>query len=195
MPKLTETHLVILAAAAQRPSGLLLPLPKSLRIRGGAVTAVLRSLLKSGLAVEQSAALDIPAWGEGEDGGRLTLAITPAGLQAISADHASTPAPQADTPRPIPPRRKPAAKPGSTMTRRESGSPAAARMGTKQAVLIGLLRRRKGMTIAEAVAATGWQPHSVRGALSGTLRKKLGLAIASEPVDGRGRVYRIANGG
>jgi Protein of unknown function (DUF3489) len=48
------------------------------------------------------------------------------------------------------------------------------------------------MTIAEAVTATGWQPHSVRGALSGTVRKKLGLAITSEPVDGRGRVYRIA---
>ena len=49
------------------------------------------------------------------------------------------------------------------------------------------------MTIAEAVVATGWQSHSVRGAMSGTLRKKLGLTITSEAVDGRGRVYRITD--
>ena len=46
----------------------------------------------------------------------------------------------------------------------------------------------------EAVEATGWQPHSVRGTISGTLKKKLGHAVASEPVEGRGRVYRIAAG-
>jgi Protein of unknown function (DUF3489) len=40
--------------------------------------------------------------------------------------------------------------------------------------------------------ATGWQPHSVRGAISGALKKKLGLAVASDKVEGRGRVYRIA---
>ena len=45
--------------------------------------------------------------------------------------------------------------------------------------------------IAEIVAATGWQPHTVRGAFAGALKKRLGLAIASEKVEGRGRVYRI----
>ena len=193
MSKLTDAHLVILAAAAQRPSRLLLPLPRSLRIKGGAVTAVLRGLVKAGLAAERPAAADVPAWREGADGGRLTLTITPAGLQAIGADHASALAPQADTPRPMPQRRKRPAKPGSARTRRDSESPAGVRPGTKQAVLVALLRRRKGMTIAEAATATGWQPHSVRGAVSGSLRKKLGLAITSETVDGRGRVYRITD--
>ena len=47
----------------------------------------------------------------------------------------------------------------------------------------------------EAVAATGWQAHSVRGAISGTLKKKLGLAVTSEPIEKRGRVYRIAERG
>ncbi len=71
-------------------------------------------------------------------------------------------------------------------------SPAAARPGTKQALLIDLLKRKKGATIDEAVAATGWQAHSVRGAISGVLKKKLGLAVTSEkPGDGPRR-YRIA---
>ena len=42
------------------------------------------------------------------------------------------------------------------------------------------------------VAATGWQAHSVRGAMSATLKKKLGLTITSEKIEGRSRVYRIA---
>jgi hypothetical protein len=41
-------------------------------------------------------------------------------------------------------------------------------------------------------SATGWQAHSVRGAISGALKKKLGLEVTSEKIDGRGRVYRIA---
>ena len=62
---------------------------------------------------------------------------------------------------------------------------------TKQAQLAALMFRRQGATIAEMVSATGWQPHSVRGALSGTLKKKLGLIIVAGTVAGRGRVYRI----
>ena len=45
--------------------------------------------------------------------------------------------------------------------------------------------------IGEIVAATGWQPHTVRGAIAGALKKKLGLDVTSEKVEGRGRVYRI----
>ena len=77
----------------------------------------------------------------------------------------------------------------------QSAGPAKARSNTKQSILIDLLRRPHGATIADLVKATGWQAHSVRGAISGTLKKKLGLAIASEAVEGRGRVYRIAGHG
>jgi hypothetical protein len=59
-------------------------------------------------------------------------------------------------------------------------------------MLIDLLQRKEGVTVAEIAAATGWQPHSVRGAISGALKKKLGLAVISHVEDGRGRVYRIA---
>lgn len=61
---------------------------------------------------------------------------------------------------------------------------------SKLARLTALLRRREGATIAEMVAATGWQAHSVRGALSGTLKKRMGLAVTSEAAEG-GRVYRV----
>ncbi len=86
-----------------------------------------------------------------------------------------------------------ASKPGRGATNTTPVPPA--RAGTKQAVLINLLRRKNGATIDEAVAAMGWQRHSVRGAISGSLRKKLGLTVTSSNVEGRGRVYRIAEHG
>ncbi len=68
----------------------------------------------------------------------------------------------------------------------------AVRPGTKLASLITLLSRNQGATLADLEKATDWQAHSVRGAISGTLKKKLGFAIISERVEGQGRVYRIA---
>ena len=58
------------------------------------------------------------------------------------------------------------------------------RDGTKQAQLIAMLRRKQGATIAQIVEATGWQPHTVRGAFAGALKKKLGLTVTSEKVEG-----------
>jgi hypothetical protein len=54
-----------------------------------------------------------------------------------------------------------------------------------------LLRRREGATLDAMVAATGWQAHTVRGAMSGALKRKAGLTITSDKVDGV-RTYRIA---
>ncbi len=62
---------------------------------------------------------------------------------------------------------------------------------TKQQIMIDLLRGPEGASIEEIVAATAWQSHTVRGAMSGALKKKLGLSITSEKVEERGRVYRI----
>jgi hypothetical protein len=58
-----------------------------------------------------------------------------------------------------------------------------------------MLRRVKGASIGEVVEALNWQPHTVRGAIAGALKKKLGLDVNSEKDDKRGRVYRIANAG
>ena len=54
-----------------------------------------------------------------------------------------------------------------------------------------MLRRPEGATVEEVTSATGWQRHTVRGVFSGTLKKKLGLTLASATEE-RGRVYRIA---
>lgn len=63
---------------------------------------------------------------------------------------------------------------------------------TKKAIIIELLMRPEGATLADMTAATGWQKHTVRGQLSGALRKKLGYQIVSDkPQDGQ-RIYKIA---
>jgi hypothetical protein len=67
------------------------------------------------------------------------------------------------------------------------------REGSKQARLIEMLNRPEGVTIAEAAEALEWQSHTVRGAMAGALKKKLGLTIASEKDERRGRVYRISS--
>lgn len=61
---------------------------------------------------------------------------------------------------------------------------------TKQQIMIDMLSRPEGATIEELAEATQWLGHTVRGAMSGALKKKLGLTITSEKEDQRGRVYR-----
>ena len=83
---------------------------------------------------------------------------------------------------------EPAAKAPATSEPKERKT----REGTKQSLMIDLLRGPKGATIAEIVEATAWQSHTVRGAMAGALKKKLGLTVTSEKDEARGRVYRIA---
>src|SRR5438552_836839 len=65
-----------------------------------------------------------------------------------------------------------------------------AKRSSKQDAVIEMLRRPEGATVDEVASATGWQRHTVRGVFSGTLKKKLGLSLASAKEE-RGRVYRI----
>jgi hypothetical protein len=62
---------------------------------------------------------------------------------------------------------------------------------SKQDVVIAMLRQPEGATVDEVASVTGWQRYTVRGVFSGTLKKKLGLILASAKEE-RGRVYRIA---
>ncbi|MBL8705975.1 MAG: DUF3489 domain-containing protein [Rhodospirillales bacterium] len=182
MTDLTDAQLLFLTAAGQREPTLLVPPPKTFKGNKATATRVLNSLMKRGLAAERPAEEGEPLWRE-DDEQRLTLALTAAGRKAVGLEEAT---PAAAT--------KKAAK--ATKAAKAEPTPpserAVAKKGTKLALLSDLLRRKGGATIEEAVKATGWQPHSIRGAISGALKKKLGLAVASEPVEGRGRVYRIA---
>ena len=65
-----------------------------------------------------------------------------------------------------------------------------AKQRSKQDEVIAMLRRPEGATVEEVASAMGWQRHTVRGLFSGTLKKKLGLTLASAQEE-RGRVYRI----
>src|SRR5207245_2721062 len=67
------------------------------------------------------------------------------------------------------------------------------RANSKQARVLGLLRRPSGATIAMIMTSTGWQPHTVRGFFAAVVRKKLALRLESEKTDGE-RVYRIVAG-
>tara|TARA_R110000787_G_scaffold182768_3_gene294825 strand:+ start:288 stop:848 length:561 start_codon:yes stop_codon:yes gene_type:complete len=186
MPKLNDTQLVILSTAAKRDGGAVLPLAKSLKANKASATKDIKSLIKRGLINEQPATRDDAAWSKGENGSRLTLVITESGLESIGADAAKT--------QPMKRKAQNRRSAPGRQTRTET-SLTGVRQDTKQALLIDLLRQKNGATIDEIVEAIGWQPHSVRGAISGTLRKNLKLTVESDIIKDRGRVYRIAEHG
>ncbi len=126
----------------------------------------------------------------------MMLIITEAGLRAIDGAPGAETEEKSASKKPQPKKRGGrAAKKAVTSKAKSKTSPPTVRQGTKQALLIDLLKRKRGATIDDIVEATGWQRHSVRGAISGTLKKKLGLTVESEVVEGRGRVYRIVEHG
>ena len=96
---------------------------------------------------------------------------------------------------------EPTPAPDAATTEPEPTGQRTPRPGTKQALLIDLLRRPEGATVEQIAAATGWQHHTVRGAISGALKKKLGLTLAATRTrevgptrpgaKGSGTVYRI----
>ena len=187
MTKLSDTQALILSAAAQRPEHIALPLPDSLR--GGAAAKVVAAMIAKGLLQEVDANLrrGEPVWRGTGDGHGVTLIATDAGLAAISIepeDANTAPAGGTDAPTEGPAT--------GTLTEPEPALKARTpRTGTKQAKLIEMLRAEGGATIEEIIAATGWQSHTVRGAMAGALKKKLGLEVTSEKVENRGRVYKL----
>jgi len=87
-----------------------------------------------------------------------------------------------------------AAKGAKKASTRKTGAKKAAvpREFSKKAIVLDLLRRKGGATMAEIQKATEWQAHSVRGFISGTVGKKMGLKVERTANDARESVYRIA---
>jgi Protein of unknown function (DUF3489) len=215
MSKLSDTQSIILSAAAQRADGNVLPLPGSLR--GGAATKVVAALLARGLIREHvvdsprkaDAAMNTIWRNLDEPNGRgVLLFITAAGADAIGVEPDAVPyafnegtnsagepaagAPTGSDEAPVEAPRKRWGRPRKATPTGVDIAPAPkTRGGTKQAEVVAMLRRSKGATIAQIVAATEWQAHTVRGFFAGALRKKLGLTVTSEKVEGKDRVYRL----
>jgi hypothetical protein len=171
--QLTKTQILILTAGAQRPGCIAVPLPKGLH--GAAAKMAVNKMIERGFLEEVTANMrkGEPLWRETGDGQGTTLRVTNIGLTAIGI--VPEPMQQENSP---PPNDANLARPVS-------------RAGTKQAQLVALLEAPEGATMEILIAATGWQAHTLRGAMSGALGKKLGLTVTSTKEEGRARIYRI----
>jgi hypothetical protein len=95
--------------------------------------------------------------------------------------------------RPLPETNMPKRK-KSTAQKSPNTKTSSTKAQTKKDQLLALLRRPQGATIEQAAKTLAWQPHSVRGMISGVLKKRLGLTVTSEK-DDVGRIYRVASTG
>jgi hypothetical protein len=193
MTRLSDSQLVILSTASQREDGAVLPLPETIKIKGGAVAKVLGSLKAKRLIAHQGTP-------RGDD--PPPLRITRAGMEAIGVEtaddtaegaspantgataaeaeaqamDASAPVTEADRAA-APAKKGKAAKRKARVTEAASADRPTPRAGTKQAQMIEMLRRPQGATVEQIATAIGWQHHTIRGAISGALKKKLGFTI------------------
>ncbi len=206
--KISNTQLMILSAASQREDHAVV-LPPSLK--GSAAKKVVEKLVNEALLQELAAKDGMPVWRRGDDNRPYSLRITKAGLRAIAVGVPDEPVKEAGVNRAaggdltvlaarskVPTKRQPRPRKSAVKEKRNvaaktnaskkpSGKGAA---GSKQNNVLSLLRRPEGASLDALVKATGWQKHSVRGFLAGTVRKKLKLSLVSEKVDGA-RIYCV----
>lgn len=114
-------------------------------------------------------------------------------IQGLAAAAEAQPAPEAKPTKASRKKAAPApAKPAKATKRSKAAAkPAPARDGSKKADVLAMLGRKDGCTLAEIMKVTGWQAHTVRGFISGTLGKKMGLTVASVKNDDGERAYSL----
>ena len=187
---ITERQLDLITRAHCDASGLIEPL---LTLKGGAKLKMIASLAQRGLIEQQ--------------GGQWR--ITPAAIAIIKGEAQPEdvlPAVKgaATSPTPLPaddPELEAAVAAAEASWQQDQPNPVPKRGpgNSKQALVIEMLKRPEGATIAQICEATSWQAHTVRGTFAGALKKKLGLTIVSEKIEGPAgtpgagqRLYRIA---
>ena len=161
--KLSDLHYGLLAIAAKRANGSILPLSASAGVTRAGLTRAINTLIKSGYAEETDAADESSVW-RTEGKRKVAAVITDAGRAAVAEADGKKPE---EAPLAAPP---------------EDTAPVDAKPQTKQALLLEMLKREEGATLAQLVEATNWLPHTTRAALTG-LRKK-GHIITASKVDG-----------
>lgn len=187
MTKLTATQLAILRRAAQaQGDGRIYWYPDNLK--GGARQKVVSALARQDLITDVDGVWHVSDAGyqalDGQGGGDAATKAHHApveadpeldqAVQAAQTQWAAGDAPQS------------ARGPAAAAPQRST----LARAGSKQALVLEMLQRPEGATIAQIMDATGWQAHTVRGTLAGTFKRK-GIAVASEKAQGGIRVYRM----
>jgi hypothetical protein len=173
MPRLSDAQSILLAYAAQRDGGSLLPLPDTLAGKAACAQKSIAALVKRGLAEERETN-DGAAACRVDGDLNYGVFVTAAGLAAIGIE--------ADAPDD---------GSGGTATAVAPAPGAKPPHATKVAGVVALLERDGGATLAELVTATGWLPHTTRAALTG-LRKK-GHAIVRTSRGGTSS-YRVVAG-
>jgi hypothetical protein len=168
--KLTDTHLLMLSAAAQREDRCIEPLPS---LKGAAAQKIATKLVVAGLAKETRAKRGAHVWRRDDATGlAYALKVTPAGLRmsAIEDAEADESAVQISPPATD-------EVPTNIVDHEAAGNAAVLtviampREGSKLAAVVDLLRREDGATIDQLADAMGWLPHTTRAALTG-LRKR-----------------------
>lgn len=203
--KLSDTHLLILSSALQRTDHAAV-LPANLK--GSAAKNLVGRLLNQKFLRELRAKDGMPTWRRGADNKPYSLQITKAGLKAITvqevakapdhdaaADSAEVAASDATTKaksgkRPARAKRAGAKKTAAVSAKATKELADQHKPDSQQDKIVALLQRPRGAALDDLVKETGWQKHSVRGFLAGTVRKKLKLKLMSKKIDGV-RTYRI----
>lgn len=204
-PKLADAELIILANAANRDDHIAIPVPDALSAKSGDAERALKRLLRRKLLEESPAKLEDGLWRKDASDRHLTLRITAAGFEAINLD----------APPDLTPSSAGAKSKGEAGTTKTAGSTKANRAprkaqvfrnkapkpatnkqkGSKAERVIALLKRANGASLEEMMKATGWQAHSVRGFLSGAVKKKLQLPLVASEDDKGTRRYRLKSRG
>ncbi|MEZ0497438.1 DUF3489 domain-containing protein [Sphingomonas sp. IW22] len=163
MTKLSDLQTILLSGASQRDDGNLMPIADGVSADTSRIGKAIGALIKSGYAEETSCAQPAQVWRSDGDV-RFGAAITKAGLVAIGIEPEGV---------------APAGEAGQGT---RSGGDAGIARRTKAALVLAMLQRDQGATLAELVEATRWLPHTMRAALTG-LRKK-GHAVVKGKRDG-----------
>ena len=180
---ITERQLDLITRAHGETSGLIEPL---LALKGGAKLKMIASLAKRSLIAQIDG-----QW-----------RLTPAALAIVQGQASASVVTPAQPPQAADPDLEAAVAAAEASWQQDQSAdaqsakvtelPKRARGQSKQALVVKMLQRPEGVTLAQLMDATGWQAHTLRGTFAGALKKKLGLLISSHKPQQGERIYRVA---